>query len=137
MIKNIIRFIIIVALFTLVYKNLKSENYNGLSENYNGLSTQMIPVYCAETSYMFATSTNNFGETPIMVGEIRYGADKTGDMIGLLSFGYNEETNKGSFFMTILESKTTCLIGYGLNWIFFNDTIMGKKILDEGNESKQ
>jgi hypothetical protein len=38
MIKNIIRFIIIVALFTLVYKNLKSENYNGLSENYNGLS---------------------------------------------------------------------------------------------------
>jgi len=30
------------------------------------------------------------------------------------------------------------LLGYGLNWTFFNETLLGnKQILDEDNESKQ
>ena len=62
----------------------------------------------------------------------------SGEILGLLSFSYNEETNSGTLMMTIPASGETCLLGYGLNWTFFNETLLGsKQILDEDDESKQ
>ena len=60
------------------------------------------------------------------------------ELLGIISFSYNEETNSGTLMMSMPTSGETCLLAYGLNWTFFNETLLGnKQILDEDNESKQ
>jgi len=133
MIKKTIKLIIIVIFFLFIYKSLDANEHPEYKEQ---LEVLKVPLYCGETSFVFTTSLNIFDEMPIMAGEIRYGARPDGELLGILSFGYNELTNRGTLFMTLPTSGQTCLLGYGLNWTFFNDTIMGKKILDEDDESK-
>tara|TARA_B100000768_G_C10919031_1_gene224828 strand:- start:33 stop:440 length:408 start_codon:yes stop_codon:yes gene_type:complete len=130
--KTILKITIIITLFCFIYKSLNANEHS----EYKELEVLKVPLYCGETSFVFTTSLNIFDETPVMAGEVRYGAMPDGELLGILSFGYNELTNRGTLFMTLPTSGQTCLLGYGLNWTFFNDTIMGKKILDEDDESK-
>ena len=48
-----------------------------------------------------------------------------GELLGILSFGHNAERNSGSFIMTMPGtgpngSNVSCILGYGLDWQFFN-----------------
>ena len=49
-----------------------------------------------------------------------------GKVIGLLSFGHSIERDTGTFFMTLPGigpdgQSMTCILGYGMNWKFFDD----------------
>ena len=55
----------------------------------------------------------------------------------MITFTYNPKWNKGTLLMTIPETGETCILGYGVNWEFYNGfEPSGRQILDEGNESK-
>ena len=124
--KTILKITIIIILFCFIYNSLNAKDQVN------------VPLFCGETAFMFQTSANKMGEVPLMAGEIREFSIPSGEILGLLSFSYNEETNSGTLMMTIPASGETCLLGYGLNWTFFNETLLGnKQILDEDNESKQ
>ena len=87
---------------------------------------QTIPVFCGDTSFMFETSSTLMEESQILVGEVRNGGQPFGNVIGILSFGHSVERNSGTFFMTIPGigpngESMSCILGYGLNWKFFDD----------------
>ena len=93
---------------------------------------QTIPVFCGDTSFMFETSSTLMEESQILVGEVRQGGTSYGDVIGILSFGHSIERDSGTFFMTIPSlgpngESLTCILGYGMNWTFFDDE--GNKII--------
>ena len=98
------------------------------------LFTKQIPIYCGETSFILETSAEIMLESQILVGEVRQGGQPFGDVIGILSFGHSAERNSGTFFMTIPGVGTnneslTCILGFGLNWRFFDDE--GNLVLGE------
>ena len=90
------------------------------------LFTKDIPVYCGETQMVLDTSAQIMLESQILIGEVRQGGQPFGDVIGILSFGHSVERNSGTFFMTIPGigangESLTCILGYGMNWQFFDD----------------
>ena len=90
------------------------------------LFTKEIPVYCGETQMVLDTSAQIMLESQILIGEVRQGGQPFGDVIGILSFGHSVERNSGTFFMTIPGigangESMTCILGYGMNWQFFDD----------------
>ena len=92
----------------------------------NKLVEQNIPLSCGETSYILDTSANIMLESQILIGEIRTGGQPFGEVIGILSFGHSTERNSGTFFMTVPgiganAESMTCILGYGVNWRFFDD----------------
>ena len=92
----------------------------------NRLIQQQIPVYCGDTGFIFETSSKLMEESQILVGEVRNGGQPFGNVIGILSFGHSVERNSGTFFMTIPNigpngESMTCILGYGMNWKFFDD----------------
>ena len=94
--------------------------------NIEGMVQQQIPVYCGDSSFMLTSSIKVMEESHILVGEIREGGVPNGKVIGLLSFGHSIERDTGTFFMTLPGigpdgQSMTCILGYGMNWKFFDD----------------
>ena len=92
----------------------------------NRLVQQQIPVFCGESGFMLETSSKLMEESQILVGEIREGGQPFGKLIGILSFGHSVERDSGTFFMTIPGmgpggESISCILGYGMNWHFFDD----------------
>ena len=90
------------------------------------LFTKQIPIYCGDTGFILDTSAQVMLESQILIGEVRQGGQPFGDVIGILSFGHSAERNSGTFFMTIPGigangESMTCILGYGMNWKFFDD----------------
>ena len=145
--KNIIGIGAITLFFYILFSVLNFAQAGGLLANTPGESPiepttpqydsrkmvqQTIPVFCGDTSFMFETSSTLMEESQILVGEVRQGGTPYGDIIGILSFGHSIERDSGTFFMTIPGlgpngESLTCILGYGMNWTFFDDE--GNKII--------
>ena len=139
--KNIIGISAITLFFYILFSVLNFAQAGGLLANTPGESPiepttpqydsrkmvqQQIPVFCGDTSFMFETSSTLMEESQILVGEVRKGGTPYGDVIGILSFGHSIERDSGTFFMTIPGigpngESMTCILGYGMNWKFFDD----------------
>jgi len=145
--KNIIGIGAITLFFYILFSVLNFAQAGGLLANTPGESPiepttpqydsrkmvqQTIPVFCGDTSFMFETSSKLMEESQILVGEVRRGGTPYGEIIGILSFGHSIERDSGTFFMTIpglgpKGESLTCILGYGMNWKFFDDE--GNKII--------
>ena len=145
--KNIIGIGAITLFFYILFSVLNFAQAGGLLANTPGESPiepttpqydsrkmvqQTIPVFCGDTSFMFETSSTLMEESQILVGEVRRGGTPYGEIIGILSFGHSIERDSGTFFMTIPGlgpngESLTCILGYGMNWVFFDDE--GNKII--------
>ena len=145
--KNIIGISAITLFFYILFSVLNFAQAGGLLANTPGESPiepttpqydsrkmvqQQIPVFCGDTSFMFETSSTLMEESQILVGEVRRGGTPYGEIIGILSFGHSIERDSGTFFMTIPGlgpngESLTCILGYGMNWVFFDDE--GNKII--------
>ena len=145
--KNIIGIGAITLFFYILFSVLNFAQAGGLLANTPGESPiepttpqydsrkmvqQQIPVFCGDTSFMFETSSKLMEESQILVGEVRRGGTPYGEIIGILSFGHSIERDSGTFFMTIPGlgpngESLTCILGYGMNWTFFDDE--GNKII--------
>ena len=111
---------------------LSVPNANGpLDDTRNEYDTQrmvqqQIPVFCGDSNFMLTSSMELMLESQILVGEIRENGATNGKVIGLLSFGHSIERDTGTFFMTLPGigpdgQSMTCILGYGMNWKFFDD----------------
>jgi len=111
---------------------LSVPNANGpLDDTRNEYDTQrmvqqQIPVFCGDSNFMLTSSMELMLESQILVGEIRENGAPNGKIIGLLSFGHSIERDTGTFFMTLPGigpdgQSMTCILGYGMNWKFFDD----------------
>ena len=95
------------------------------SYKYEGLVEQNIPVYCGLSEFVLDTAEKMMREKQVAIGQIRKGGQPFGELIGILSFGHNLERNSGTFMMTMPGmgpngENVSCILGYGLDWQFFN-----------------
>ena len=116
--KRIVGVGVIALLFYVISSNLFADTSGEMIK-------QDIPVYCGETGFVFDVSTQSMKESQILVGEARLEGSGIGDIVGILSFGHNAKNNTGTFFMTVPEGginneSVTCVLGYGMNWKFFD-----------------
>ena len=103
----------------------------------NFLTPRSVPLFCGATGFVFQTAFELFGEYPLAGAEVRSQGKLENPVVGVITFTYNPKWNKGTLLMTIPETGETCILGYGVNWEFYNGfEPSGKQILDEGNESK-
>ena len=139
--KKIIRYttgIILITLFLgLVYSTLNyaqathDHGVEGQKPLYLDLQVRQVPLFCGETAYVFQTAFEMFGEKLIAGAKVKRQGIQEAPTIGILSFTYNETRETGTLMMTIPDTGETCILGYGVEWEFYND------ILGEGNASKQ
>ena len=95
------------------------------SYKYEGLVEQNIPVYCGLSEFVLDTAEKMMGEKQVAIGQIRGGGQPFGQLLGILSFGHNLDRNSGTFMMTMPGmgpngENVSCILGYGLDWQFFN-----------------
>ena len=126
-------FVVLVFLFgmTLIFNHAKAEHgHQDGKPLYLDLQVRSVPLYCGETAYVFQTAFEIFGEKLIAGAKVKKQGVAEAPTLGILSFTYNEERNSGTLMMTIPDTGETCILGYGVEWEFYND------ILAEGNASK-
>ena len=112
--KKIVGVGVIALLFYVISSDLFADTSGEMIK-------QDIPVYCGETGFVFDVSTQSMKESQILVGEARLEGSGIGDIVGILSFGHNAKNNTGTFFITIPDESVTCVLGYGMNWKFFDN----------------
>ena len=127
--KRIVGVGVIALLFYVISSNLFADTSGEMIK-------QDIPVYCGETGVVFDVSTQSMKESQILVGEARLEGSGIGDIVGILSFGHNAKNNTGTFFMTVPDGginneSVTCVLGYGMNWKFFDDD--GNQIMKQNS----
>jgi|TARA_R110001592_G_scaffold104636_1_gene294326 hypothetical protein len=127
--KRIVGVGVIALLFYVISSNLFADTSGEMIK-------QDIPVYCGETGFVFDVSTQSMKESQILVGEARLEGSGIGDIVGILSFGHNAKNNTGTFFMTVPDGginneSVTCVLGYGMNWKFFDDD--GNQIMKQNS----
>tara|TARA_B100000427_G_scaffold160144_1_gene133165 strand:- start:1699 stop:2124 length:426 start_codon:yes stop_codon:yes gene_type:complete len=136
--KNVLGIAGIILFLGIVYASLNAiqaeDNKNLPLYDKGKLQVRQVPLYCGYTGFIFQTAFETFGEQPIAGAEVRAKGNPETPVIGLLTFTYNKDNNKGTFMITLPDTGETCILGYGMNWEFFP---VLKEILDEGNESKQ
>ena len=132
-IKTTILILTFLFSLTLTFNNVKAEHNHQEEKEpfYLDLVPRNVPLFCGATGYVFQTAFELFGEQMMSGAKVRENAKPNGKVIGVLSFTYNENTNTGTFMMTIPETGETCILAYGVEWEFYKD------ILVEGNASKQ
>ena len=138
LIKNVLGIAAITLFLGIVYASLNTLQAEDKKDlplyNKDQLKIRQVPLYCGYTGFIFQTAFETFGEQPIAGAEVRAKGNPESPVIGLLTFTYNKDNNKGTFMITLPDTGETCILGYGMNWEFFP---VLKEILDEGNESKQ
>ena len=132
--KSVLGTILIILFLGIVYTVLNSlQAEEEPKYDLTQLTPKPVPLYCGDTSFVFQTAFELFGEVPIAGAEVRSAGDLNNPIIGILTFTYNKEWNKGTLMMTLPSQFETCILGYGVNWEFFPPL---KEILEEGNESR-
>ena len=147
--KNILGVGVIALFFYLLFSILnfaqsatpdeqKPELKTNPQYNMDLLTLRQVPMYCGHTGFVFQTAFEVFGEYPAAAAEVRSKGNLENPVVALLTFTYNKNWKKGTLLMTIPSTGETCILGYGVNWEFYGELSPdGKKILDEGNESRQ
>ena len=84
----------------------------------------MSPIFCGPAPDVYGHATNTFKQIPIAWADVKSKGDPNTPAIAWVSFWYSEETNTGSMFLTVLQNGETCLMGYGMDWIFDTELLL-------------
>ena len=96
-----------------------------------GMIKKPVPVYCGPTEFMFNTAIEKFNQEPLVVGKVII--PQTGELIAMLTvFVAKDHKFDMSVLMTMLDKNETCVLGYGVELMFYEEVKKDK----EGNEVK-
>ena len=85
----------------------------------------MLPLYCGNSKDILTLTTLKMKMTFIMSGEVRKGGQANGDILGTMSFWYNESKKSGVYYITLGQDQNfTCLLSYGVNMKFDIDGML-------------
>ena len=122
---------IIMVFLGLVYAALneaQSENHPLFPDGV--MTTTQVPIFCGDGPLVFSYASSIFKQKSIAWSDVKASGDPNSETFAWVSFWYSPELKNGSVFLTIKETGQTCLMGYGMDWIF--DTEL---LLDIVNES--
>ena len=104
------------------------------------MQQQQIPIFCGPGPLVFSYASSTFKQKPIAWSDVKQSGDPNSPTFAWVSFWYSNDLNNGSVFLTIQESGETCLMGYGMDWIFDTELLLdivndsfanGSKLPDE------
>ena len=137
-IKLLSKLILSFILIPLVYANEQLTFYGVIP-----VEQKTIPIYCGDTHEMFQALIKLSNEDPIAVGGVINKESPETLPLAVLTFTYNEYTNRGTFVITIPESNETCLLFHGFDWVFSTDLkrmileMEVEKVIDEDKEKEE
>ena len=100
------------------------------------MTTQQIPIFCGSGPVVFSYATSVFKQKSVAYSEVKRSGNPNSKSFAWISFWYSEELNNGSIFLTIKETGETCMMGYGMEWIFDTELlldIVNNTLSDEGD----
>ena len=91
-----------------------------------GLLKKPVPVYCGPTEFMFNTAIEKFNQEPLVVGKVVI--PQTGELIAMLTvFVHKDRLKDMSVLMTMLNKDETCVLGYGVEIMFYEEVKKDKE----------
>ena len=111
-----------------IFNIAKAETPDGDPPTYDqpGMMKKPVPVYCGPTEFMFNTATEKFNQEPLVVGKVVI--PQTGELIAMLTvFVHKDKTRDMSVLMTTLDRNETCVLGYGVELMFYDEVKKDKE----------
>ena len=88
------------------------------------MMTQQVPIYCGDGPIVFSYASSIFKQKAIAWSDVKASGDPNSETFAWVSFWYSDELNNGSLFLTVKETGQTCLMGYGMDWIFDTELLL-------------
>ncbi len=88
------------------------------------MTTTQVPIFCGSGPTVFAYASSIFKQKSIAWSDVKASGDPNSETFAWVSFWYSSELNNGSVFLTIRETGQTCLMGYGMDWIFDEELLL-------------
>ena len=132
--KSVLGTILIILFLAIIYTGLNSlqaETPEGKPPIYETPGLMEKPVYCGPTEFMLRTVTENFNNEPLVVGKVII--PQTGELVAMLTvFVHKDKKFDMSVLMTMLDKDETCVLGYGVELMFY-DEVKENKVKPEVN----
>jgi hypothetical protein len=114
-----------------IFNIAKAETPDGDPPIYEQPGLMKKPVYCGPTEFMLKTVTENFNNEPLVVGKVII--PQTGELVAMLTvFVHKDKKFDMSVLMTMLDKDETCVLGYGVELMFY-DEVKENKVKPEVN----
>ena len=111
-----------------IFNIAKAETPDGAPPIYDrpGMFKKPVPVYCGPTEFMFNTAVEKFNQEPLVVGKVVI--PQTGEVIAMLTvFVAKDHEFDMSVLMTMLNKDETCVLGYGVEIMFYEEVKKDKE----------
>ena len=122
-------------MLSVIAKSVQSEEHPMFPPGV--MKTQQVPIFCGPGPLVFSYASSLFKQKAIAWSDVKASGDPNSETFAWVSFWYSPELNNGSMFLTIAETGETCMMGYGMDWIFDTDLLL--EIVNDSlsNESQQ
>ena len=101
------------------------------------MTTRQVPIFCGSGPVVFSYASSIFKQKAIAWSDVKESGNPNSDTFAWVSFWYSPELKNGSVFLTIKETGQTCLMGYGMDWIFDTELLLDIVNDSFANESKR
>ena len=111
-----------------IFNIAKAETPDGDPPTYEqpGMFKKPVPVYCGPTNFMFNTAIEKFNQEPLVVSKVII--PQTCELIAMLTvFVHKDKTRDMSVLMTTLDRNETCVLGYGVELMFYDEVKKDKE----------
>jgi len=88
------------------------------------LRVQSVPVYCGNSFEVLVTTMNTFKMQLMGSANVTVQGQPDGRLLGTMSVWYNTDNQKGVFYLTIPQTGETCLMSYGIDWVFDTEILL-------------
>ena len=88
------------------------------------MTTTQVPIFCGSGPVVFSYASSIFKQKAIAWSDVKESGNPNSDTFAWVSFWYSPELKNGSVFLTIKETGQTCLMGYGMDWIFDTELLL-------------
>ena len=119
-IKHLFRTILGFILIPLAYGNVDTSLVQEKLNLYGivPIVEKTIPIYCGDTLAVFQALIKLSNEKPIAIGSVTTQGNPNILPVAVLTLTFNEYKNTGTFVISIPSTNETCLLFYGVNWVF-------------------
>ena len=114
--------LIVIGIIYSITNTAQAENHPLFPDGVMG--TQQVPIYCGDGPIVFSYASSIFKQKAIAWSDVKASGDPNSETFAWVSFWYSNELNNGSVFLTIRETGQTCLMGYGMDWIFDTELLL-------------
>jgi len=122
-VKIFLGFFAIGVFFAIVFASLNKAQANEVFPP-DLLRAQSVPVYCGNSFEVLVTTMNTFKMQLLGSANVTTQGQADGRLLGTMSVWYNTDSKKGVFYLTIPQTGETCLMSYGIDWVFDTEILL-------------